>query len=299
VYKVQGNGTCKGDARDLNLIQEDGKCFNSVGNANSPAGGEWFFLEVSRHINPSNFYTAQRVTGMTGGAAGKVWQRSQQSGTSGAGWSSWVQQGDPGVSTANSSLTASGSVNAGTNMSVGANSYILGQGGQGNYGATTLAGQKNGWTGLEFRDSSGNYQVNLMTNRNNIGYYDAAGGRWLNSTDMAGNLTLDQTVDFASGRLNPGWAVETWACSTGQIAKAAFTLADGLAYNGIPLYCNSGAWKSGAKLPQNSCYWSGLLYESAGPFICAKSYYLAGFQITAGTPGRSDWDGGYAYCCSS
>ena len=127
-------------------------------------------------------------------------------------------------------------------ISVGANNRILGNGSQGPYGATTMAGQKNGWTGIEYRDASGNYQINQMTNRSNIGYYDAVSGRWLNYTDTSGNLTLDQTADYASGRINPGWAVETWGCTTGQIAKAAYTVADGWAWNGKTLSCVSGVW---------------------------------------------------------
>lgn len=223
-FKVQGDGNCRADGRDLNLIQEDGRCYNGAANTNSPAGGDWFFLEVSRHINVLNYYTSQRVTGMTGASVGKVWQRNQQSGSSGVGWSAWNQIADPSISIADNK--------------------ILGNGSQGSYGATTIAGQKNGWTGLEFRDSAGNYQINQMTNRSNIGYYDISTGRWLNYTDTSGNLTLDQTGDMASGRLNPGWAVETWGCTTGQIAKAAYTVADGWAYNGKTLSCQSGVWKA-------------------------------------------------------
>lgn len=322
VYRVQGNGSCKADDRDLNLIQEDGRCYNSAGNPNSPAGGDWFFLEVSRHMNVTNFYTSQRVTGMTGGSVGKVWQRNQQSATSGQGWSGWVQMADPGVSIANGSvyagrgqfsrdgagpccgdtgtislaentastgrtasislhnggihegnielagsgarrirlydnqgagmgldatgsISAGGSVNAGTNLSVGPNSYIQGQGAQGPYGATTISGQKNGYTGLEFRDYWGNYQVTQLTNRGNVGYYDTATSRWLNYSDSYGNLTLNQN-DYDSGRLNPGWAIETYSCTTGQIAKAAYTLADGWAWNGKTLTCVSGVWRSSA-----------------------------------------------------
>lgn len=295
-----GDTKCVATAADLNTLQDDGRCFNGVGNANSPAGGDWFFLEVSRHINPANFYTTQRVTGMINSSAGKVWQRNQQSGTSAVGWGAWVQIADPNVGIASGNVTAAGRVTAnGTGLigganqtaydvaggriaagqaiysydkicagnssgtcngtggailsangditangqiSVGANNRILGNGAQGSYGATTVAGDKNGWTGLEFRDASGNYQVNQMTNRSNIGYYDAAGGRWLNYTDTAGNHTLDQTGDMSSGRLNPGWAVETWGCSTGQIAKAAYTVGDGWAYNGKPLSCVNGVW---------------------------------------------------------
>lgn len=231
-------GKCVSTSSDLNFLQTDGRCYNGANLPNSPAGADWVFVEVFRHINATNYYVAQRVIGMTGAAAGKVWLRNQQSGTQTGGWSSWVQQADPGVSIADGNVTANGQI------SVGANNRILGNGAQGTYGATTVAGGKNGWTGVEYRDSAGNYQINQMTNRGQTGYYDAATGRWLNYSDTSGNTTLDQTADWSSGRINPGWAVETWGCSTGQIAKAAYTVADGWAYNGKTLSCVSGVWKA-------------------------------------------------------
>lgn len=103
-----GDSKCVATASDLNLLHTDGRCYNSAGNANSPAGADWFFLEVYRHTNPANYYTAQRVVGMTGAAAGKVWQRSQQSASSGIGWAAWVQISDPGVSVSNGQLRANG-----------------------------------------------------------------------------------------------------------------------------------------------------------------------------------------------
>ncbi len=246
VWKASGDGKCVSTSSDLNNLQKDGRCYNGYALPNSPAGGDWVFVEVYRHINTANYYVAQRVVGMTGAAVGRVWQRNQQSGTQAGGWSAWVQQADPSINIANN--------------------QILGSGSQGSYGATTVAGQKNGWTGVEYRDSSGNYQINQMTNRSNIGYYDAASGRWLNYSDTSGNQTLDQTADMASGRLNPGWAVETWGCTTGQIAKAAYTIADGWAYNGKTLSCVNSAWKIGgeSKAPGSYRYSGSYGYCIAG-----------------------------------
>lgn len=251
-WETSGDGKCVATTSDLNALQKDGRCYNGVGLPNSPAGGDWVFVEVYRHTNDANYYVAQRVTGMTGAAAGKVWQRNQQSGTQAGGWSAWSQQADPTIGITANQIYASGSA--------------------GSYGATTIAGQKNGWTGLEFRDSAGNYQINQMTNRSNIGYYDAATGRWLSWSDTSGNTTLDQTPDWSSGRINPGWAVETWGCSTGQIAKAAYTIADGWAYNGKTLSCVNGVWKSsssgGAKVQAGA--WGGqcaAIYPPAGTSV--------------------------------
>jgi hypothetical protein len=116
-WQAQGDGKCVATASDLNLLQTDGRCYNSSGNANSPAGGDWFFLEVYRHTNLGVYYTAQRVVGMTGPSVGRVWQRNQQSGASGSGWSAWVQQADSQVSiSSGGNVTAAGDVDAGGNL---------------------------------------------------------------------------------------------------------------------------------------------------------------------------------------
>ena len=65
-------------------------CINGVGLGNAP-DGNWYFVEVMRHYNAGNYYATQRATGMTGGVANLVYQRSQQSGSVGSGWSAWVR----------------------------------------------------------------------------------------------------------------------------------------------------------------------------------------------------------------
>jgi type II secretory pathway pseudopilin PulG len=93
-WVITGDSKCYMDASsDLNSFELDARCINGYNNPNSPAGGDWFFLEVYRHVNFGNYYAAQRVTGMTGNSAGIVWTRSQQSGTAGTGWSAWVKYG--------------------------------------------------------------------------------------------------------------------------------------------------------------------------------------------------------------
>lgn len=121
---------------------------------------------------------------------------------------------------------------------------IVAAGAEGTYGATTVQGTKNSYSGVEFRNSDGSYVVNMMANRGYTGFYDAAAGRWWQQSDVSGNMTLDQTADYNSGRINPGWGVETWGCTTGQISKAAYTVADGWAWNGKTLQCVSGVWKT-------------------------------------------------------
>lgn len=108
VWKAPGDGKCVSTTSDLNNLQTDGRCYNGAALPNSPAGGDWVFVEVYRHINSANYYVAQRVVGMTGVAVGRVWQRNQQSGSQAGGWSAWVQQADPGVSISNGNVTAAG-----------------------------------------------------------------------------------------------------------------------------------------------------------------------------------------------
>jgi type II secretory pathway pseudopilin PulG len=92
LWVITGDSKCYGDAiTDLNYLENDVRCINGQGNANSPVGLEFFFMEVYRFKNPNNYYASQRVTGMTGIAAGVIWTRSQQSSTVGAGWSAWVR----------------------------------------------------------------------------------------------------------------------------------------------------------------------------------------------------------------
>ena len=265
-WKYPGDGKCVATALDLNLLHDDGRCYNSSGNANSPAGADWFFLEVYRHTNQTNYYTAQRVVGMTGAAAGKVWLRNQQSGSAGVGWSAWKQIADPSIQMQSSRILGSGAYNS--------------------YGATTISGEKNGWTGVGFTNSANAYQVTQMTNRGQVGYYDEATGRWLEYVDTLGNKTLDQTGDYNSGRLNPGWAVETWGCSTGQLAKAAYTVADGWAWNGKLLSCESGVWRRAGGPPTMTVINAGYSV-CGGPAVYAVGNHRACFLsgITTGRDG--------------
>jgi len=233
VWKSPGDGKCVETYADLNVLQADGRCFNGAGNPNSPAGGDWFFLEVFRHVNQGNYYVAQRVIGMTGGNAGKVWQRNQQSGTQAGGWSGWNQVSDPGVTTANSTLTANRVQSAAGAV-----------GGAGQLGYDVAGNMMAANTSI--------YSYGRICTGNSSGDCNGAGGVVLSSNGTIGssgniagqNFTASQADVNGTGFIRPGWAVETWGCaSNGDIAKAAYTVADGWAYNGQILSCQSGVWK--------------------------------------------------------
>lgn len=202
---LSGSG-CVANSNDLNTIEDDGRCYNYYGNANSPAGGDWFFLEVFRHVNHGNYYVSQRVTGMTGASVGKVWTRNQQSNTYGVNWSAWTQLADPQVN-------------------------VWHQGGEG--GVISIAGEDG--TKMHIETLSGG----------NLRLVNSPWNAELASVDQSGNLTLNQDGNTNKGWMNPGWGVETWGCSqNGAIAKAAYTLVDGWAWNGKPLHCENGLWSA-------------------------------------------------------
>lgn len=89
------NHSCSWYGGDLNTLEGEAgttSCYNGVGMGNAP-DGNWYFVEVLRHLNAGNWYVIQRATGMTGAVANKVYQRSQQSGSPNVNWGAWEQQG--------------------------------------------------------------------------------------------------------------------------------------------------------------------------------------------------------------
>lgn len=87
----ENNYACRGFSGDLNWLEGQAgttSCYNGAGLGNAPTA-DWYFVEVMRHINGGNFYVSQRATIMTGGAAGTMYVRAQQSGSAGSGWSAW------------------------------------------------------------------------------------------------------------------------------------------------------------------------------------------------------------------
>lgn len=122
-WKPVGDGNCQLTTANLNTLQSDRRCYNGIGLPNSPAGGDWIFVEVFRHYNLGVYYVTQRVVGMTGAAVGRTWTRTQQSGSAAGGWSGWKQVEDSQVAiTAGGNVTAAGSVNS---NSVTANGDVI------------------------------------------------------------------------------------------------------------------------------------------------------------------------------
>lgn len=181
IWKLAGgDGKCIGTSADLNAVQDDGRCYNGAGNANSPAGGEWFFLEVFRHINSTNFYVGQRVVGMTGAAAGKEWIRNQQSSSQAGGWSPWQQSADPRVS-----ITSLGGEGGAIKMSGndGVSMYI-----ETLPGGTTRYVNSNFTAALQTVDQSGNIW--------NMGNSSVGQNLW-----TGGDVTVSRNINMASNQV--------------------------------------------------------------------------------------------------
>ena len=111
------NAKCVASSDDLNSMQTDGRCYSGRSQQNSPGSNDWIFTEVFRNYASAAFSVQQRVVGMTGSSLGRVWQRTQQSGSQTGGWSAWVQQADSQVSIgAGGTVTAAGSIVSGQNI---------------------------------------------------------------------------------------------------------------------------------------------------------------------------------------
>jgi type II secretory pathway pseudopilin PulG len=228
VWTLSGDGKCVFTAADLNTMQTDGRCFNGSGNANSPAGADWFFLEVYRHVNQSNYYTAQRVVGMTGAAVGRVWQRNQQSASSGAGWGAWIQQADSQVSiSAGGNVTAAGTVSAGRIQSAAG-----GTGGAGQAGYDVA--------GSQIAANKSIYSYGTICSQNSAGDCSGTGGTIINGQFVnTGYVTANEFV------LSQGNTANSPCWPNGAIGLEAST--------GNMLQCKATWWRRIGQL--NMSYW--------------------------------------------
>lgn len=242
LWTPSGDGKCIYSTADLNSMQDDGRCFNSAGSANSPAGAEWIFLEVYRHPDKNTFYTAQRVVGMTGAAAGRVWQRNQQSGASGTGWGAWIQQADSQVSiSAGGNVTAAGAITGaqltatnamysyGTICSQNSSLDCTGTGGtvingaQLNTGTITTTGSitanVDDW-GLALNNGAGtgNVQRQSSTGSANVNdLYIRSIGKWASQIDGGIKSYADFSWSRGMGRYSTNLPYSKWNCAVTQV----------------------------------------------------------------------------------
>lgn len=218
-WKPAGDGKCVQTTSDLNSLQSDGRCYNGVALPNSPAGGEWVFVEVYRHVNAANYYLVQRVVGMTGTAVGKTWTRTQNSATAAGGWGSWLQQADPAVSIASGNVAAAGNVTGAylyssgdvqANGSLRSNAHTVNRNGQiinisNDWGLVTytaagamLAEPQSGRASLHVNDiyirAIGKWASQLGNSKTLVGYGSVAGQDWINVYPPPGASTATHRI---------------------------------------------------------------------------------------------------------
>jgi type II secretory pathway pseudopilin PulG len=292
VWKSPGDGKCVATSSDLNLLQTDGRCYNSAGNPNSPAGGDWFFLEVYRHTNPANYYTAQRVVGMTGVSVGRVWQRNQQSGSSGAGWAAWIQQADSQVAMGpGGTVTAAGAVTGGRIQSLGGS---VGGAGQLYYDAAANMLAAN--TSI--------YSYGKICSQNTSGDCNGSGGTVISGGNISAAGSVNVAGNVSGGSLNSNGNTIS---SNGSTYNAANTWS---------LVGLDGSWGGNAQ-PQSSAgsaYVNDVYIRSTGKWASqlggstidfAGAYYVyvgdggrcPANTVTVGVGGfYASYTAGYMYC---
>ena len=179
------------------------------------------------------------------------------------------------------------------------------------YGSLTIYGEKNGWSGINFRDAAGNNVGTLMMNASYSGYFNSADNAWRWRVDNTGNSYQPGNVEAST--LQPFYvAVENAACpngvsDNGKIARDSV---------GLTLSCQSGVWKKAGGTSGGAVKFGGswnAYHHYTGSFvICAAANIVtggcscpAGYQArrmgigainyTAGLGGHYSYD----YTCES
>ncbi len=101
---------------------------------------------------------------------------------------------------------------------LGVGSLVVGVGGSiispntlSSYGSTTIQGSKNGWSGINFRDSAGANSGTLMMSPTYSGFYNGADSAWRFYVDNAGNTIQLGTATIAGTATVGGLKIATGA----------------------------------------------------------------------------------------
>lgn len=146
---------------------------------------------------------------------------------------------------------------------------IVAWGSSTSYGALTIQGAKNGWSGINFKDASGNLQGTLMMNAANSGFFNASDNAWRWIVDNAGNSWQPGNV-ASNGRVSAGeyfqvagWAGEgNWCPTNGLIGQ------DG---TGRILNCVNNYWRNAIGAPSGL---RGAFYPFRGQSISCHDGYV-------------------------
>lgn len=162
---------------------------------------------------------------------------------------------------------------------------IFANGSSSNYGAITLHGQKNGWGGINFKDSGGGNLGTLMMNSANAGFYNSQDNAWRFVVDNAGNATIPGNATANSltvggggstnygGSVQHGWATHYSGTSTVHDDWALTTYGGGVDHNVQP------------RSSRASIYTNDVYLRSAGRWASDSSvdilegpHYIAGLK---------------------
>jgi hypothetical protein len=119
----------------------------------------------------------------------------------------------------------------GLNLPAGA--VITGGGSVGTYGATSVYGEKSGWSGIDFRNNNGNSAGTLMMHGSYSGFYNSANNNWRWYATEGGNTYQPGYVQasdvYAGGRWMSSIVSDTGVRSVTMNCYSAYT---GCPYNG-------------------------------------------------------------------
>lgn len=104
------------------------------------------------------------------------------------------------------------------------------------YGAITMQGSKNGWSGINFKDVSGNNSGTLMMHPSYSGFFNSSDGAWRWYVDNSGNSIQAGKAEAGYLQVNNVVAEGTGCGPDGVMAKSSTV-------SGLILSCQSGVFK--------------------------------------------------------
>jgi hypothetical protein len=121
----------------------------------------------------------------------------------------WNQNTTGNAATATTATNQSGGTVSATSISTSGTTITCSGGSSAAYGAVTIKGVKNGWAGINFKDSSDVNCGTLMTRSSDgyTGWYNKADNNWLFQLDGSGNFTATANVTaYSDERLKKDWS---------------------------------------------------------------------------------------------
>lgn len=156
------------------------------------------------------------------------------------------------------------------NLTLPGSTLYASGGAESTYGGLTVRGSKNGYSGINFKDSAGSNAGTLMMHPSYSGFYNAADNSWRWYTDNSGNTLQAGTATMANAVIT-GTATVGGACSpNGKIAQ------DG---TGLLLSCQSGVWKNAAK---TAVSYGGVSFSGMLLGVVTTSWTVQSFSCASG-----------------